>query len=281
MTPWDHVATTRRTFLALCAATAGAAMLPPMVRLRALNAYAVTSFAFTDHERAVLKVAADTVVPGANVLTRYGLRAIPSAGDTGTVDFIQNLLSGALIYAAGVQRADYAMPVGLQAPVFPATGAVPMWTVKRLGWYGDGPRPTRPYAWPSELDRLQKLYRAGVVALDAAVAPAAAGFDVAPLAARENALRAMQVAEVTVYNGRGEGNQPFFLTLLDHVAQACFGDPIYGGNGGNDPTGKNRWIYWKMIGFNGPSYTSFGGPGPNQGWTAAQMAGPFIPTKPF
>ena len=181
--------------------------------------------------------------------------------------------------AAGTQRPDYVkLPAGVKAPVFPAVGTSPMWNVKRIGWYGDGPRPSRPYAWPSELERLQKLYRDGVSALDSAVP---GGDFSAPSAAllREPVLRAMQLDETHQYNLKGEGNQPFFLTLLDHVAQACFGDPIYGGNGGNDATGKNRWIYWKLIGFTGPSFINAGGPGPGQGWTADDMTRQFDPGR--
>lgn len=253
---------TRRSFLALCAATAGAAMLPIPLRLRALDAYAATAFRLTPHQRAVLTAAADTVVPGATVSTRNGSLAVPSAGQAGAVDYIENLLSGSLIFAAGVRRPPYVVP---GAPVFPSTGAYPLWTVKRMGWYGDGPRPTRPYAWPSELQRLQTLYTTGVAALDQAAAPNT--FDLAPQPQRESILRALQAEEALQYDGRGESNQPFFFTLLDHVAQACFGDPVYGGN--------RDWVYWRMIAFSGPSFVDAGGPGTHQGWTADDMAGQF------
>jgi hypothetical protein len=253
---------TRRSFLALCAATAAATLLPIPIRLRALEAYAATAFTFTPHERAVLTAAANTVVPGATVQTRHGAMTVPQAGDTGAVDYIENLLSGAMIFAAGVRRPPY---VVANAPVFPNSGAYPLWAVKRIAWYGDAPRPTRPFAWPSELLRLQQLYRAGVASLDATTAPQT--FDTAPQPQREAALRALQAQEMLQYDGRGEGNQPFFLTLLDHLAQACFGDPVYGGNQG--------WVYWRMIGFSGPSFVNAGGPGPNQGWTADDMAAQF------
>jgi hypothetical protein len=42
---------------------------------------------------------------------------------------------------------------------------------------------------------------------------------------------------------------------------------VYGGNPG--------WVYWRMIGFTGPSFVNGGGPGPGQGWTADQMAAQF------
>jgi len=275
----DPLTLSRRRFLALCAATATATMLPVTMRIRAAQAYAASAFAFTAHERAVLVAAADTVIPAATVRGRMGTMTVPGAGETGAVDFIENLLTGSLIFAAGTQRPGYVkLPPGVTAPQFPATGANAMWTVKRIGWYGDGPRPARPYRWPSELQRLQSLYHDGVASLDGAVPggdfsnPAAAPF-------REPVLRAMQAEETSRYNGKGEGNQPFFLTLLDHLAQACFGDPVYGGNGGNDPTGKNRWIYWKLIGFTGPSFINSGGPAPGQGWTAADMNRQFDPTR--
>jgi len=255
---------TRRSFLALCAAAAGATLLPIPLRLRALDAYAATTFTFTPHERAVLHAAANTAVPGATVNTRQcGSMALPAAGDAGAVDYIENLLSGAMIFAAGVRRPPY---VVAGAPVFPARGAYPLWTAKRIGWYGDGPRPpARPGAWPSELQRLQQLYRDGVQALDAAVAPLS--FDTATAQQRESVLRALHAQEAYEYGFKGEGNQPFFFTLLDHVAESCFGDPVYGGN--------PDWIYWRAIAFTGPSFVDSGGPGPNQGWTADDMAGPF------
>ena len=283
MTPLDEVQASRRTFLSLCLATAAGAALPAVFRLDALRAYAQVSFAFTPAERLVLSTAADTIVPPATVQTRSGARAIPGAGQSGAALFVENLLTGAMIFAAGAQRPDYAMAAGTHATAFPAPGQLPMWTVKRIGWFGDTPRPPyRPSAWPSELARLQRLYRDGIASLNAGVQPAFASFDVAPQAVRETLLRKLQQQEVNAYNGAGEGNQPFFLTLLDHVAQACFGDPVYGGNGGNQPPGHPwRWIYWKMVGFNGPSYTAFAGPGPHNGWTAAEMSGPFQPTIPF
>jgi hypothetical protein len=262
MTPASGLRATRRTFLALCAATAGAAMLPLPLRLRALDAYAATAFAFTPHQRAVLAAAADTVVPGGIVSTRHGRMSVPSAGKAGVAGYVENLLSGALIFAAGVRRPPYVVP---DAPIFPAAGAYPLWTVKRIGWYGDGPRATRPYPWPAELQRLQQLYRSGIAALDNAVAPLT--FDAAPAAVREATLRALHAEEAAQYDGKGEGHQPFFFTLLDHVAQACFGDPVYGGN--------PDWVYWRMIGFSGPSFVDAGGPGPDQGWTADDMAGQF------
>lgn len=255
--------TTRRTFLALCAAVAAATTLPLPLRQRALEAYAATSFAFTAHERDVLRAAANTVVPPATVETRRGTMSVPGAGDTGAVDYIENLLSGSVIFAAGVRRPPYVLP---EAPLFPGSGAYPLWTVKRIGWYGDGPRPTRPYAWPSELQRLQRLYRDGVVALDTAAAPLL--FDGAPGSLREAILRRLHAQEAARYEGKGEGGQPFFLTFLDHLAQACFGDPVYGGN--------RDWIYWRMIGFSGPSFIAPGGPGPGQGWTAEDLAHPLI-----
>jgi hypothetical protein len=188
--------------------------------------------------------------------------SVPSAADTGAVDYIENLLAGSMIFAAGVRRPPYVLR---DAPVFPSQGAYPLWAVKRMAWFGDGPRPTRPTPWPSELLRLQALYRNGVVTLDRAAAPD--GFDTAPAAQRELILRALHAQEAQQYDFKGEGNQPFFFTLLDHVAQACFGDPVYGGN--------RDWVYWRMIGFSGPSFVSFAGPGPGQGWTADDMAGQF------
>ena len=254
---------TRRRFLAAAAAVAGAPFLPLELRLGALEALAVTGFSFSDHERKVLAAAADTVGPAATVQTRLGPKGVPSAGQAGAVDYIQNLLSGELIFAAGVRRPPYVLA---NAPVFPRSGADPLWTVKRMGWFGDPQaRPTRPYPWPSELARLQDLYRKGVQELDAATAPL--GFDQAPPPQREAVLRALQAKEVAAYDGQGEGRQPFFLTLLDHVAEACFGDPVYGGNRG--------WVYWDMLNFSGPSFVNAGGPGPGQGWTWQDLTGPF------
>ncbi|MGI8609091.1 MAG: gluconate 2-dehydrogenase subunit 3 family protein, partial [Candidatus Dormibacteria bacterium] len=210
-----HVEATRRTFLTLCLATAAAAALPSTLRLGALQAYAQVSFVFTAAERRVLGAAANTVVPAATVQTRYGPRAMPGAGDSGAVLFIENLLTGAMIFAAGAQRPDFAMPPGTHAAAFPDTGQLPMWAVKRISWFGDGPRPPfRPAAWPSELARLQKLYRDGIAALNAAVGPAFPTFDAAPQAVREAVLRRLQHAETTSFNGAGELNQPFSLTLL-------------------------------------------------------------------
>src|SRR5258708_6986989 len=123
----------RRRFLALCAATATAATFPVALRIRAFQAYAASAFAFTGHERGVLVTAADTVIPAATIKGRMGTMAVPGAGQTGAVDFIENLLTGSLIFAAGTQRPGYVkLPPGVTAPIFPGTGANPMWNVKRI-----------------------------------------------------------------------------------------------------------------------------------------------------
>lgn len=268
----ERLALSRRRFLALSAATAAAVALPPAIRLRAARAFVASSFAFTANQRAVLVAAANTVIPGGQVLSRRGaLVTVPGAGDSGAVDYIQNLLDGSLIYAAGTRRPPYVRLPGAATapPLFPAAGQVPLWSAKRIGWFGDGPRATRPYAWPSELERLQKLYTDGVAALNTAAGGDFSAAASAPV--REPILRARQVSEVNAFNGKGEDNQPFFLTLLDHVAQACFGDPVYGGNQG--------YSYWDLIDFTGPSYINAGGPGPGQGWTAKDMTQQFDRTK--
>ena len=257
----------RRTFLRACAVVASAAAMPLPLRWWSLDAIASLTFGLTPHERAVLLAAANTVAPGATVQTRRGSMTVPAAGAAGAVDYIENLLGGALLFAAGVRRPPYVpLPAGVSAPLFPRSGADTLWAVKRIGWFGDAPRPTRPWTWPAELKRLQALYRNGVLALDAAVAPLT--FDAgaaAPL--REPVLRRLHAAEAAAYDGQGEGNQPFFFTLLDHVAEGCFGDPVYGGN--------RNWVYWKMLNFSGPSFINAGGPAPGQGWTWQQMTGPF------
>ena len=254
--------TTRRRFLLFSGLLVGAAMVPLPMRLRALNWVVAGSFELSGHERAVLKAAANTVIPGGTVMTRLGPKTVPSAGDAGAVDFIESLLNGTLLFAAGVRRPPYVMP---SAPVFPKAGEFPLWKVKRMGWFGDGPRPARPTDWPSELTRLQSLYRDGIAALDTMAAPLT--FDQLPAPAQEALLRRRQAEETAGYNGQGEGDQPFFLTFLDHLAQACFGDPVYGGN--------RDWVYWEMINFSGPSFVNAGGPGPGQGWTWQQLTGPF------
>ena len=260
---------TRRRVLAAALALAGAAAVPLPLRLRASDVAAATAFELSDHERAVLGVAADTVVPAGTVQTRAGQRAVPSAGEAGAVDYVENLLSGAILYAAGVRRPPYVpLPHGVVATAFPRSGTNPLWTAKRIAWYGDPfARPTRPQPWPSELVRLQTLYRDGVAALDAAVAPLT--FD-APAAAvlREPVLRRLQAAEAAQLAGRGETGEPFFHTFLGHVAEACFGDPVYGGNRG--------WVYWDVCGFTGPSFIASAGQIPGNGWTAEQMTAGFV-----
>ena len=257
----------RRAFMSACAALLAAAALPLPLRSRSLDALAALSFAFTAHERAVLTAAANTVAPGGSVQTRTGPLTVPPAGEGGAVDYIENLLGGALLFAGGVRRPRYVpLPPGVSAPLFPHSGADALWPVKAIGWFGDAARPTRPWAWPSELQRLQALYRDGVTALDAAVAPLT--FDAAAAqAVREPVLRRLHAAEAAAYNGQGEGNQPFLFTFLDHTAEACFGDPVYGGN--------PNWVYWEMINFSGPSFINAGGPAPGQGWTWRDMTAPF------
>ncbi|TMB89561.1 MAG: gluconate 2-dehydrogenase subunit 3 family protein [Chloroflexi bacterium] len=243
------------------------AAAPVWLRARSLDALATLTFSFTLHERAVLKAAANTIAPGATVSTRNGTMTVPSAGDAGAAAYIETLLGGAFLFAGGVRRPPYVpLPAGVTAPLFPHAGADALWAVKRMGWFGDAARLARPWAWPSELQRLQTLYRNGVSALDAAVAPLT--FDAAAAAPlREPVLRQLHASEAAAYDGQGEGKQPFFLTLLDHVAEACFGDPVYGGN--------HDWVYWRMVNFSGPSFINGGGPAPGQGWTWQQLAGPF------
>jgi gluconate 2-dehydrogenase subunit 3-like protein len=262
---------TRRRLLAVALTVAACAVMPASVRLRALRVAAATAFGFTDHERSVLHAAADTVIPGGTVLTRAGSRVVPSAGASGAVDYVENLLSGAVLYAAGVRRPPYVpLPAGAVAAVFPRTGTNTLWTAKRIAWYGDPlPRPTRPNAWPSELERLQALYRAGIAALDAAVAPLRFD-DIAAAPLREPVLRTLQAGEAAQTFGHGETGEPFFHTFLGHLAEACFGDPVYGGN--------RDWVYWEMCGFTGPSFIADAGPVPGNGWTAEQMTSGFSRT---
>jgi hypothetical protein len=290
--------TSRRTFLALCGAVAGAAMLPVGLRLRALQAYAAGAFGFSGfslHQRAVLIAAANAIAPGTDITgtmisTRLGMKSVKSAGNAGAVDYIELLLGGSMIYAAGTRRPPYVqLPAGVTAQQFPSSGATPLWTVKRMGWFGDNQsRPTRSYKWPPatsgnptalpEILRLQHLYEGGVQALDAA---AGGDFAAIPFVAQTTILQTLYTQEVNQYNANplstdpyqgSEGNQPFFLTMLDHVCEACFGDPVYRGN--------ENYVYWDMINFTGPSYIASGGPARGQGWSAKDMTAPFDRTKP-
>lgn len=287
VTPTRRLRTTRRRFLALCAAVAGAAMMPTALRVGALRAYAaLLPFSFTAHERLVLSAAANAVMPGTDITgipisTRLGTKSVPSAGNAGAVDYIEQLLNGAMIFAAGTRRPPYlTLPAGVTAGPFPSTGAAPLWLVKAMGWRGDDTtRPTRPYKWPSELVRLRQLYQDGVAALDAAAFPTTS--NLASLPAQTAILQTMYTQELNTYNVNpastdphqgSEGGQAFVLTLLDHVVEACFGDPVYGGN--------KDYVYWDMINFTGPSYISPGGPAPGQGWTWKDMTAPFDRTKP-
>lgn len=288
--------TTRRTFLAMCLATAGAAALSPVLRLQALRAYAALSWpGFTAHEHAVLIAAANTVAPGGTVQTRVGSRTVPSAGDAGTVNFIANLLSGSLIYAAGTRRPPYVtLPSGATAAIFPSIGQVPLWTVKQIGWYGGG-----PHNWPSELQRLQLLYSTGVTDLDtAAQSYGHPGYDQAPSGpagvqpgGQEWILRQRQQQEVNQFNANpastdpyqgAEWHQPFFLTFLDDVCQALFGDPIYrlDWTQGTPDLSQLDYRYWDMINFSGPSYTNGAGPSAGHGWNWSDMTAPFDRSKP-
>jgi hypothetical protein len=294
------IRTTRRTFLAFCGAVAGAAMLPTEIRLWAMRAYATNSFTFLPHEHAVLVAAANAIAPGSDIApfapinTRLGPMMVPSAGNAGAVEYIELLLGGSMLYAAGTRRPPYVMlPTGVTAQQFPSTGATPLWLVKHMGWFGDNQtRPTRAYKWPPATSgnptalpeirinppgRLLKLYQDGVAALDAA---AGGDFTAIPFAAQTAILVTRYALEVTQFNASplstdpwqgSEGNEPFFLTMLDHVCEACFGDPVYGGN-------KN-YAYWEMINFTGPSYIATGGPAPGQGWSAKDMTAPFDRTK--
>jgi len=268
-------ALTRRRFLALCGAAATATALPAVLRLQAMRAYATLSFALSQADRDVLHAAANVVVPSETVFTRFNPagKVYPAGGDAGVVDFIQNFLVGEFIFAAGAKRPPYVkLPAGVGAPAWPASGAGYMWPVKAMGWLGDAARPSRPYAWPSELARLQQLYRAGIDNLDQLAVAASGGIakgfaDPAAAPFREPILRTLHAQEAAQYDGQGEGNQPFFLTFLDHCCYACFGDPAYGGN--------PNYIYWEMVNFPGPSFVNGGGPSPGQGWTWKALTGPF------
>jgi hypothetical protein len=144
-----------------------------------------------------------------------------------------------------------------------------------MGWFGDGPRPARPYSWPSQLDYLRQLYAAGIDDLNArAKSFGFASFDAMPaqgVPSRDSVLRQLHAQEAQAFDGKGEDHQPFFLTLLDHLTEACFGDPVYGGNKG--------WVYWKAIGFTGPAYVAATGPAPGNGWTPRDMTQQFDPNK--
>jgi hypothetical protein len=263
------------------------------MRLTAMRAFAAASFNFTAHERAVLKAAANAIAPGTDITgipinTRLGPKSVPSAGNAGAVDYIELLLQGTLLYSAGTQRPPYVkLPAGVVAKPFPSTGADPLWTVKKMGWFGDNrTRPTRPFKWPSELAKLQKLYQDGVVALDGMAFPTASNLVTLPV--QTVILTTLYTQEFNQYNAnpltqndpyQGAENsvnsnnrhQPFFFTMLDHVCEACFGDPVYGGN--------KSYVYWDMINFTGPSYINKNGPAPGQGWSWFDMTTPYDRTK--
>jgi hypothetical protein len=248
--------------------------MPTAERLRALRAYAALTFTLSQADKDVLRAAANTVVPAETVFTRFHTsgKMYPAGGDSGVVDFIDNFLVGGFLFAAGARRPPYVqLPAGVTKPAFPASGAGASWAVKQIGWLGDGARPSRPVPWPSELARLQALYRAGIDDLNArarALTAGTAGFaDAGAAAVRDPILRQLHIEEAGAYDGKGEGNQPFFFTFLDHCCYACFADPAYGGNPG--------YVYWEMVNFPGPSFVRAGGPGPGQGWTWKALMGQF------
>src|SRR5437660_5542879 len=112
MTAKRQLQTTRRRFLALCGAVAGASLLPAQMRLSALRSMATVSFQLTGHERSVLRAAANAIAPGTDIThlkvnTRLGPKAMASAGNAGAVDYIELLLQGTMIFAAGVRRPPY------------------------------------------------------------------------------------------------------------------------------------------------------------------------------
>ena len=88
MTAKRQLQTTRRRFLALCGAVAGASLLPAQMRLSALRSMATVSFQLTGHERSVLRAAANAIAPGTDIThlkvnTRLGPKAMASAGNAG------------------------------------------------------------------------------------------------------------------------------------------------------------------------------------------------------
>jgi hypothetical protein len=301
LSPTRRLELSRRRFLAFCLAAAGATTLPSLTRLNALRAYALLSSwgGFTPDEIKDLVAAADTIIPPATISAKVGAVTVPSHGLTGTIDFISNLLSGSFIFAAGAVRPPYVkLPAGVTANSFPAAGAIAndgplgsthLWQVKRIGWFGDGPRPTRPYPWPSELERLRDLYAKGIADLDQRSQSLGApkffyqlAKDPPGLSPRDLVLRQLYADEVNAFNGQGENGrvgdngvrapgQPFFLTFIDHVIEASFGDPAYGGN--------KDFIYWKAISFTGPAYLAGGGPVAGNGWTPRDMTQEFDPKK--
>ncbi len=237
--------------------------LPPLpADVGAAEPSLISSFAFTDAERATLRAAANRVIPP----FRNGRVTFQGAGEEGAVEYIEGLLTAfdfdpPHIYPSVGNGAHLPGSPHRTDPGFTECEgghlAVPE------GWL---PLPAeKEIGWRAAVARFQQGYRTGLALLDRdSRSLFLSSFVALPVGAlqtvlleRYDGLNAVLRIFGVYTAGGGEaalaqsGQPPdprayFFNLLFTHVMEAIYGDPIYGGN-------KNR-IGWKLTSFGGPHH---------------------------
>jgi len=197
----------------------------------------------------VATAAAAAALGGADVPFQEGRANAPSPVDAGNTWAWFSDAEAAFVNAAVARLipADDLGPGAVEA-------GVPVFIDRQLAgpygrgerWYMQGPwsagQPTQ--GWQTRLTPAG-LYRAGIKAVDAAVARESRGASFARLTASDQDafLQRLEKGDVAL---DGVDAKAFFAQLLQNTLEGFWSDPIYGGN--KDMAG------WKLIGFPGARY---------------------------
>ena len=188
----------RRRFLQVAGAAAGAGLLAPWIPAESLSGSGGATGYLTAGEITTLDAALARMIPSSGP-------GDWSAADLGVASYIDNILSAtfgngnvAPVFAGGPYRV--ASPYGPGFASFQQLSRV-----KAIGWQ-------------SQVTQWQGLYRSGLATLDGA---AGGNFAAVPTQIQDSILEELDMS-----------GDAFFAALYDHTMEGTYGHPVYGGNAG-------------------------------------------------